>query len=65
MCGYWLAGLWTRSVTHNYLIALPAVVVAIFIGRFVNHRMTGRSFLRYVHIGLLVIGTVLLLQSLR
>jgi uncharacterized membrane protein YfcA len=65
MCGYWLAGLWTRTVTHNYLIALPAIVVAIFIGRFVNHRMTGRSFLRYVHLGLIVIGAILLLQSLR
>jgi uncharacterized membrane protein YfcA len=65
MFGYWLAGLWTRTVTHDYLLALPAVVVAIFVGRFVNHRMSGRSFLRYVHIGLIVIGAILLVQSFR
>jgi len=65
MCGYWLAGLWTARVTHDYLIALPAIIVAIFLGRTANHRMSGRSFLRYVHAGLIVVGAILLVQSLR
>lgn len=63
MCGYWLAGLWTPAVTHDYLVALPAIVAAILLGRAVNRRMSGHSFLLYVHIGLIVVGAVLLSQS--
>jgi uncharacterized membrane protein YfcA len=63
MFGYWLAGLWTPAVTRFYLLALPAVVVAIFMGRVINRRMHARQFLRFVHAGLIVIGVVLLLQA--
>ncbi len=65
MCGFWLAGLWTSAVTRDYLWTSPLAVAAIFLGRAVNRRMKGRSFLRYVHLGLLVVGAVLLIQSLR
>lgn len=64
MCGYWLAGLWTPAVTRNYLWSLPLALAAIFLGREVNKRLRGRSFLRYVHAGLLLVGTVLLIQSM-
>jgi uncharacterized protein len=64
MGGYWLAGLWTPAVTRDYLISLPAIVAAIFLGRAVNQRMSGRSFLIYVHIGLIVVGIILLCQSI-
>ncbi len=65
MVGYWLAGLWVRSVTRYYLISLPVVLAAIFLGRVVNRRLNGRSFVLYVHTGLVVIGVVLLIQSIR
>jgi uncharacterized membrane protein YfcA len=64
MCGYWIANLWTPVVTHHYLLSLPAVVVAILLGRAVNRRMNGPAFLRYVHVGLIVVGAILLLQSI-
>ena len=64
MCGYWLAGLWTPDVTRYYLWSLPPALAAIFLGRALNRRMTGPSFLRYIHFGLLLVGTVLLIQSL-
>jgi uncharacterized membrane protein YfcA len=63
MTGYGLAGLWKPAVTHYYLMALPAVIVAIFLGRVVNGRMDGHSFLRYIHAGLVVVGGILLFQS--
>lgn len=63
LCGYWLMGLWIPAVTDYYLLALPLVGAAIFLGRLVNHRMDGRWFLRYVHLGLIVIGVLLLFQS--
>lgn len=64
MTGYWLAGLWKPAVTHYYLLALPVVLVGIVLGRVANGRMDARSFLRYVHLGLAVVGCVLLLQAL-
>ncbi len=64
MCGYWLAGLWTMTVTRLYLLAFPVVVLGIFLGRAVNRRLSGRSFLLYVHSGLIVVGVLLLWQSL-
>ncbi|HEX3572488.1 MAG TPA: sulfite exporter TauE/SafE family protein [Acidobacteriaceae bacterium] len=65
MAGYWLRGLWTPAVTHAYVVSLPALVPAILLGRALNHRLRGDSFLKYVHAGLVCIGVALLLQSLR
>lgn len=65
MGGYWIAGLWTPAVTRHYLVSLPAVIVAILIGRMLNRRMDGGRFLLYIHTGLIVIGMVLLMQALR
>ena len=63
--GYWYAGLWLPAVSTFYLLSLPVAMLAIFVGRAVNRRLHGRGFLRYVHLGLLVVGALLLLQSLR
>jgi uncharacterized protein len=64
MCGYWLAGLWTAEVLRLYAWSLPVAVGAILLGRIINRRLGGRSFHRYVHVGLLLIGIMLLIQSL-
>src|SRR5262245_42531997 len=32
LCGYWVAGLWTPAVSQFYLLSLPLVVVATFLG---------------------------------
>jgi len=63
MVGYWLAGLWNRDVTYYYLISLPAALAAIVLGRWINRRMNASTFLIYVHVGLIVVGSVLLVQS--
>lgn len=64
MGGYWFAGLWTAAVSHYYFTSLPLVILAIFIGRSMNRRMQGPRFLLYIHVGLIVTGTVLLMQAL-
>jgi len=64
MAGYWFAGLWVPAVTHDYLISLAVAVPAIFVGRFLNHRLKSDSFLRYVHAGLVLIGAILLAQAI-
>ena len=65
MAGYWLSGLWVPAVSHFYLISLPVAIPTIFLGRFLNHRLRGEAFLRYLHAGLICVGLVLLVQALR
>ena len=63
LCGYWIAGLWTPEVSRFYLLSLPLVVIATFLGRGINARISAHRFLRYVHGGLLGIGAILLSQA--
>ena len=64
MIGYWAAGLWTRDVTGYYVLTLPAVILAIVLGRRVNRRIDAPRFVLVVYIGLLASGVGLLLQSI-
>lgn len=64
MAGYWLAGLWIPAVTHYYLLSLPVTLPAVFLGRIVNHRLHGETFLKYVYIGLATIGSLLMVQAI-
>ena len=63
MAGYWLAGLWVPAVTHYYLISLPVVVPAVFLGRFIHLRLPAKVFLRYVYLVLGTTGVLLLIQA--
>lgn len=60
MMGYAYKGLWTWEVTWHFLICLPVVIPAIFIGRYFNRRLKGGAFLKYVYVGLIFIGVMLL-----
>ena len=64
MAGYWLAGLWTRAVTHYYLLSLPLTLPAVLFGREINHRLRGDVFLKFIYLGLICVGAVLLMQSI-
>jgi len=64
VAGYWYTGLLASAVIHYYLLCLPVMVPAVFIGRVINHRLTGESFFRYVYIFLLGIGLFLVIRSL-
>ena len=65
MAGYWLAGLWTRSVNHYYLLALPVTFLGVYLGRVINHRLLhGDDFYKYLYLALTGIGVLLLLQAI-
>lgn len=64
MAGYWSTGLWTPTVTRYYLAALPAVILATLGGRMIGNRLRPHRFNLYVYAGLMVIGLVLLYQSM-
>src|ERR1039458_6940652 len=64
MGGYWLAGLWVAAVTHYYLVSLPVTLLAVFLGRAINHRLHGEAFLKYIYLALVGIGALLLVQAI-
>jgi hypothetical protein len=65
LLGYLALGLWGPSVTRYFLISLPVVVIAILLGRAINQRMKDAGFFRAVYVGLIVIGSILLVQAAR
>ncbi len=65
MGGYWLAGLWVPAVTHYYLVSLPVTLAAVVVGRVINHRMHGETFLKYIYFGLAGVGALLLVQAIK
>ena len=65
MAGYWISGLWVPAITRDYLLALPVMLPAVFLGRWINHRLHGDAFLKFVYVGLACIGTLLLIEAAR
>jgi len=65
LLGYWLTGLWTPTVNRFYLLSLPLILAATFLGRGINRRMGVPQFLLYIHSGLIAIGIILLIQAMR
>jgi hypothetical protein len=64
LLGYLALGLWSPLITRYFLLCLPAVIIAILLGRAINHRMKTSGFFRFVYMGLIAIGSILLLQSI-
>ena len=64
MLGYWYNGLWTSTVTHYFLICLPAIIPAIFLGRYFNNQIKDGSFIKAIYVGLICIGVLLLAHSI-
>jgi uncharacterized membrane protein YfcA len=63
LLGFRIMGLWSPAVTRDYLFSLPALVPAIFLGRWINHRLRGEIFLQCIFAGLAGIGAVLVLEA--
>jgi uncharacterized membrane protein YfcA len=65
LIGYASIGLFTIAVARYFLLSLPAIALAILLGRVINRMLSGDRFFRLVYGGLLLIGTVLLVQAMR
>ena len=64
MGGYWLAGLWTPTITRYYVLSLPVTFLGVYLGRVINHRLHGETFFKYLYLGLAGIGALLLAQAI-
>jgi uncharacterized membrane protein YfcA len=62
--GYFVKGMVTVMVLKYFLISLTVVIPTIFLGRYLNRKLHGNAFYQYVHWGLIVIGAVLIVDSL-
>jgi uncharacterized protein len=64
LVGYGVLGLWSGVVTRYFLWSLPGVAVAILLGRAINSRLRGDGFLKFVYVGLMVVGVILVGQAI-
>jgi uncharacterized membrane protein YfcA len=64
LIGYAALGLWSSEVTRYFLWSLPGVAVAILAGRAINHRLKGDGFLKFVYVGLMIVGVILIGQAI-
>jgi uncharacterized membrane protein YfcA len=63
LIGYVIKGLVDKDILVYFLVSLPAVIPAIFLGRYLNHKLTDHSFFKYVYWGLILIGSFLILDT--
>lgn len=62
--GHALSGFWSGQILSTYLIALPVVFVAIFLGGRVNRRFDVQRFGWVVNSLLIIMGGLLILRNL-
>jgi uncharacterized protein len=64
LVGYAALGLWHPPLMRYFFWSLPGVAIAVILGRAINRRMQGHSFLRFVYAGLITIGGLLVVQAI-
>jgi uncharacterized membrane protein YfcA len=64
LIGYYAKGLITVQVNTYFLISLTTAIPAIFLGRYLNHKLKAGAFFKYVYIGLVIIGIILVTSAL-
>lgn len=62
--GYAVKGLITAKVGTYFIISLITTIPAIFLGRYLNHRLKNGLFFNYVYWGLMGIGIILIVNAL-
>ncbi|MDU1904345.1 MAG: sulfite exporter TauE/SafE family protein [Dysgonomonas sp.] len=62
--GYIYKGMVTTFVIQYFLLSLIVIFPAIFLGRYLNKKLKGNSFYKYVYGGLILIGLILIASTL-
>ena len=63
MIGYLGKGMIDADAMVRFACSVPAIIPAIFLGRYLNKKIEGESFYRYVYSGLILIGGILIADS--
>lgn len=64
LAGYMSKGLIDQQSILYFMYSIPAIIPAIYIGRYLNKQLKGRKFYQYVYGGLILIGLILIINSL-
>lgn len=62
--GYWAKGLINQQVLTYFLFMLPAILPGVYLGRYLNSKITGQSFYTYAYCALIVIGLIFIMNTL-
>jgi uncharacterized protein len=62
--GYVALGLYGAAITRYFFLSLPVIAIAVVLGRTINLRMKGQNFFRFVYLGLIVVGGILVFQTM-
>ncbi len=63
MVGYASEGLINQTTILHFIYCIPAIIPAIFVGRYLNKKIKSNTFYKYVYCGLILIGLVMILNS--
>lgn len=63
LMGHGLSGLWTTQVFRYYVLSLPTVFSAIYLGGKAHNAMAQKHFDRFVNIALICMGAALIMRS--
>jgi uncharacterized membrane protein YfcA len=59
-----ISGLWTGFVITTYLYALPAIIFAFFLGNKIHHKLNEDEFKKIIYSFILIIGIVLIINTI-
>lgn len=65
LLGYWFHGILDVEVIQYFLMSLPVVLLAIYLGNYLHSKIKEGVFLKYVHVGLATIGVLLLCHAFK
>lgn len=65
VCSHYAVGFWTPQVFRCFLLGVPCILIATFLGKALHQRMDHERFSRAVFVMLLVIGVMLLTNVAR
>lgn len=63
--GYYAKGLITAEVNLYFLYALTTAIPAVFLGRYLNSKIKGKSFYKYAYWALVIIGLILIVTAIK
>lgn len=60
LIGYMSKGLIGQHTILYFVYSIPAIIPAIYAGRYLNKQLKGQKFYKYVYLGLILIGLMLI-----
>lgn len=64
LLGHGVSGLWTQKVLILYVLALPVVLLAVYLGGKANRSLPQEQFKKYIYSILIIMGLILVWKSL-